>query len=265
MFAVPGLTIFRVDAFTDRPFAGNAAAVCLLEAPAEDGWLQAVAREMNVSATAFVQPGSDLLPLRWFSPTVELELCGHGTLAAAHVLWEEGRLPAAAAARFTTRAGLLAAERREGWIDLDFPAEPPTEAEAPPALADALRVKFRYVGRNRLDYLVEVDDESTVRGLSPDLARLSAVDTRGVIVTSAAGGTWDFVSRFFAPRAGIPEDAVTGSAHCCLGPFWSARLGRSELLGYQASARGGVVRVRSRGGRVLIGGRAVSVARARLG
>lgn len=265
MFAVPGPTIFRVDAFTDRPFAGNAAAVCCLEAPAEDAWLQAIAREMNLPATAFVQPGSDLLPLRWFSPTVELDLCGHGTLATAHVLWEEGVLPAAAAARFTTRAGRLAAERRDEWIELDFPAEPPTEVETPPALAEALNVKLRYVGRNRLDYLVEVDDESTVRGLSPDLARLSAVDTRGVIVTSAAHGPWDFVSRFFAPRVGIPEDAVTGSAHCGLGPFWSARLGRCELLGYQASARGGVVRVRSGGSRALIGGRAVSVARARFG
>lgn len=265
MFAVPGPSIFRVDAFTDRPFAGNAAAVCLLEAPAEDEWLQAVAREMNVPATAFLQPGPWPRPLRWFSPTVELELCGHGTLATAHVSWEEGLLPAAAAARFTTRAGSLAAERREGWIELDFPAEPPMEAETPPALAEALNVTLRYVGRNRLDYLVEVDGESTVRGLSPDLARLSAVETRGVIVTSAADGSWDFVSRFFAPRVGIPEDAVTGSAHCALGPFWSARLGRSELLGYQASARGGVVRVRSRGGRAIVGGRAVTVARAVLG
>jgi PhzF family phenazine biosynthesis protein len=264
MFAVPGPTIFRVDAFTDRPFAGNAAAVCLLESPAEAGWLQAVAREMNAPATAFVQPGSDPLPLRWFSPTVELELCGHGTLAAAHVLWEEGVLPPAAFVRFTTRAGLLTAERRDGWVELDFPAEPPMEAETPAALAEALNVMLRYVGRNRLDYLVEVDDESTVRQLSPDLARLSVVDTRGVIVTSAADGPWDFVSRFFAPRVGIPEDSVTGSAHCGLGPFWSARLGRSELLGYQASARGGLVRVRSLGGRALIGGWAVSVARARL-
>lgn len=260
-----GLTIFRVDAFADRPFAGNAAAVCLLQEPVEDRWLQAVAREMNVPATAFVRPGSGLLPLRWFSPTVELELCGHGTLATAHVLWETGLLPAGVPARFTTRGGPLAAERREGWIELDFPAEPAMEAEPPPVLAEALGTKLRYVGRNRFDYLVEVDDESTVRGLSPDLARLTAVDTRGVIVTSAADGTWDFVSRFFAPRAGIPEDAVTGSAHCCLGPFWSARLGRSELLAYQASSRGGVVRIRPRGARVWLGGRAVTVAWAMLG
>jgi PhzF family phenazine biosynthesis protein len=265
MFAVPGPSIFRVDAFTDRPFAGNAAAVCLLPAPAEDGWLQALAREMNAPATTFVQPGADLLPLRWFSPTVELELCGHGTLATAHVLWEEGLLPAAATARFVTQAGRLAASRRDGWIELDLPAEPPTATEPPLALAEALNVKLRYVGRNRLDYLVELDGESTVRELQPDLTRLRALDTRGVIVTGAADGPWDFVSRFFAPRVGIPEDAVTGSAHCALGPFWSARLGRPELLGYQASARGGVVRVRSRAGRALIAGQAVTVARAELG
>jgi PhzF family phenazine biosynthesis protein len=259
-------TIFRVDAFTDRPFAGNAAAVCLLAGPAENGWLQAVAREMNAAATAFVRPGSDVLPLRWFSPTVELELCGHGTLATAHVLWETGLLPAATPARFSTHAGPLAAEQRDGWIEMDFPAQPPMETTVPSGLGEALGVKPRYVGRNRLDYLVEVDHESTVRGLAPDLARLTPVDTRGVIVTSAAAdGPWDFVSRFFAPRTGIPEDAVTGSAHCCLGPFWSTRLGKTELLGYQASSRGGVVRVRARGDRVLLGGRAVTVARMALG
>lgn len=182
------LTIFRVDAFADRPFAGNAAAVCLLEAPVEDRWLQAVAREMNAPATAFVRPGADRPPLRWFSPTVELELCGHGTLATAHVLWEIGLLPGGAPARFTTRGGALAAARRDGWIEMDFPAEPPMEAAPPEALAEALGVKPRY-----------------------------------------------------------------------------ARLGKAGLLAYQASARGGVVRVRPRGSRVLLGGRAVTVARAMLG
>jgi PhzF family phenazine biosynthesis protein len=255
-------TIFRVDAFADRPFAGNPATVCLLDAAVEDRRLQALAREMNTPATAFVRPGSGVLPLRWFSPTVELELCGHGTLATAHVLWEAGHVPAGAPARFSTRRGPLGAERRDGWIELDFPAEPAREAEPPPALAAALGVELRFVGRNRFDYLVEVEDEAAVRGLRPDLARLATVETRGVIVTAGAAGPWDFVSRFFAPRAGIPEDAVTGSAHCCLGPFWAARLGKAELLGYQASSRAGAVRVRAHGQRVVLGGQAVTVARA---
>lgn len=257
--------IFRVDAFADRPFAGNPAAVCVLEAPAEDGWMQAVAREMNVAATAFVRPGGAVLPLRWFSPAVELDFCGHGTLATAHALWEAGHLAEDAPARFATRRGPLAAQRRGGWIELDFPAEPETTAEAPAALLEGLGARPMYVGRNRFDYLVEVADETAVRGLDPDLDRLAAVDTRGVIVTSAAEGPWDFVSRFFAPRAGLPEDAVTGSAHCCLGPFWAGRLGKAEMLAYQASPRGGVIRVRPRGERVHLAGKAVTVARATMG
>jgi PhzF family phenazine biosynthesis protein len=220
---------------------------------------------MNLPETAFVAAGGDGFGLRWFTPTVEVDLCGHATLAAAHALWEECRLPPETPAGFHTRSGLLTARRHQGWIELDFPAEPAAPAEPPPALVAALGTTAKWTGRNRLDWLVEVDDAATVRGLAPDLARLSNVPTRGVIVTAAADDTrFDFVSRFFAPRAGIPEDPVTGSAHCCLGPFWAPRLGKSALTGYQASPRGGTVRVRLSDDRVLLAGHAVTIYRAEL-
>jgi PhzF family phenazine biosynthesis protein len=254
-----------VDAFTDTPFAGNPAAVCLLEAPRDDGWMQAVAAEMNLPATAFVRAAGDGFEIRWFTATTELELCGHGTLAAAHVLWESGRVAPEAVARFQTPSGRLSAARREGWIELDFPAAPASVEEAPTDLIASLGVSAKWTGRNRLDWLVEVESASVVRAVAPDLARLGAVPTRGVIVTAPADDTRaDFVSRFFAPRAGIPEDHVTGSAHCCLGPYWAARLGREALTGHQASPRGGFVRVRSAGERVILGGRAVTVLRGEL-
>ncbi|MBI1846703.1 MAG: PhzF family phenazine biosynthesis protein [Candidatus Rokubacteria bacterium] len=252
--------VVQVDAFTDRPFAGNPAAVCLLDAPRVDDWLEAVARELNLPATAFLVPARDGFDLRWFTTTAELTLCGHGTLASAHVLWETGRLAPGVAARFHARCGLLTAERRAGWIEMDFPAEPARETPPPPDLLEALGVSARLVARNRLDYLVEVASESVVRAVAPDLARLMRVDTRGVIVTApAAKPGYDFVSRFFAPRFGLAEDFVTGSAHCCLGPLWAERLGRRDLVGRQLSSRGGVVRVGVRGERVLLAGQAVTV------
>jgi len=255
-----------VDAFTDTPFAGNPAAVCLMEAPRDDGWMKAVGAEMNLPATAFVRAGGGGFEIRWFTATTELELCGHGTLAAAHVLWESGRLAPEAVARFHTRSGRLSAARREGWIELDFPAAPASVEEAPADLIASLGVSAKWTGRNRLDWLVEVESASVVRAVAPDFARLAAVPTRGVIVTAPADDTRaDFVSRFFAPRAGIPEDHVTGSAHSCLGPYWAERLGRSALTGYQASSRGGFVRVRLDGERVVLGGRAVTVMRGELG
>jgi PhzF family phenazine biosynthesis protein len=254
------LPIAHVDAFTDRPFTGNPAAVCLLEQPRDDAWLQAVGAEMNLPETAFVRPLADGFELRWFTPTIEVDLCGHATLAAAHVLWESKRLGVDAAARFHTRSGLLTAARRDDWIELDFPAEPARAEDAPDALRASLGTDVAWTGRNRLDWLVEVASASVVRGLAPDLARLATVPTRGVIVTAPSDdGRADFVSRFFAPRAGIPEDPVTGSAHCCLGPFWAARLGREALTGYQASPRGGRVRVRLAGDRAILGGQAVTV------
>ena len=255
-----------VDAFTDTPFAGNPAAVCLLDGPRADAWMQAVGAEMNLPATAFVRATGDGFEIRWFTATTELELCGHGTLAAAHVLWESGRLPPEAVARFHARSGRLSAARRERWIELDFPATPAGLEQAPAELAAALGVAAKWTGRNRLDWLVEVESASVVRAVAQDLARLAAVPTRGVIVTAPADDARaDFVSRFFAPRAGIAEDHVTGSAHCCLGPYWAERLGRTALTGYQASPRGGFVRVRLDGERVILGGRAVTVMRGELG
>ena len=260
------LTITQVDAFTDRPFSGNPAAVCLLPAPRDEAWMQAVAREMNLSETAFLVAGADGFDLRWFTPTLEVDLCGHATLAAAHVLWETGALALDADARFQSKSGLLTAHRHAGWIYLDFPATPASPAEAPPALLRSLGVKPLYTGKSPInDYLVEVDTEATVRALKPDLGLLATIPARGVMVTSrSASPEYDFVSRFFGPAAGVDEDPVTGSAHCCLGPYWQRRLGKDELLAYQASARGGTVRVRPEGGRVHLGGQAVTVLRAEL-
>jgi predicted PhzF superfamily epimerase YddE/YHI9 len=252
-----------VDAFADRPFEGNPAAVLLLTAPRDDGWLQAVARELNAPATAYLGPGDGARPLRWFSPTAELALCGHGTLAAAHVLFEAD--PGATTIELETRGGRLSARRDGGWIELDFPAVPASPVAPPPDLLPALGVAARYVGRGDLDYLVEVDSAEEVRGLAPDLARLREVETRGTIVTARSDDpAYDFVSRFFAPRVGIGEDAVTGSAHCCLGPFWAERLGRTDLVGRQLSPRGGTVRVRPEGARVKLAGKALTIARGEL-
>jgi PhzF family phenazine biosynthesis protein len=257
--------IIQVDAFTARPFAGNPAAVCLLAEPQEDRWLQNVAMEMNLSETAFLLPAADGFNLRWFTPAAEVDLCGHATLASAHVLWEEGRLKPGEQARFHTRSGLLTADRAGDFIELDFPVKPEVPADPPADMLRALGVAARYVGRSDYDFLVEVASETEVRACAPDFGQLKAVPARGVIVTArAAGGEYDFVSRFFAPQVGVNEDPVTGSAHCCLAPFWAARLGKEEMVGYQASARGGVVRVRLAGNRVKLGGQAVTVLKGEL-
>jgi PhzF family phenazine biosynthesis protein len=257
--------ITQVDAFTDRPFSGNPAAVCVVAEPPQERWMQEVAREMNLSETAFVLPHEEGYDLRWFTPTTEVDLCGHATLAAAHVLWQEGHLEEGAAARFHTRSGELRAVRRGEWIEMDFPAERAVEAEAPARLEAALGASPCWVGRNRFDLLVELDDEKTVRTLTPDLSALRTIAARGIIVTSAAVAEgFDFVSRFFAPRVGVDEDPVTGSAHCALAPFWGERLGRESLVGYQVSARGGIVRARTAGDRVVLGGQAVTVLRGEL-
>jgi PhzF family phenazine biosynthesis protein len=257
--------ILQVDAFTDRAFGGNPAAVCLLSQPAEVTWMQHVAGEMNLAETAFVHPRDDGFGLRWFTPTVEVDLCGHATLASAHALWEHGTLDLRAVARFHTKSGVLTAERRGDLIELDFPATPAEPVAIPSGLADMLGAAPRYVGRSKFDYLVELDTEDTVRSLRPDFSRLRRLDARGIIVTSRAGqSACDFVSRFFAPAAGIDEDPVTGSAHCCLAPFWSARLHKTECVAHQVSARGGVLHVRLAGGRVKIGGHAITVLRGEL-
>lgn len=257
--------IFQVDAFTAAPFAGNPAAVCLLPAPAEPGWMQRVAREMNLSETAFLVKREDGWGLRWFTPTVEVALCGHATLASAHVLWEEALLTAGEEARFHTKSGLLTCRRAGEWVEMDFPAAREEPASPPDSLAEALGATPRYVGRNQFDFLVELDSEETLRALAPDQALLKTLPVRGVIVTSRpADPRFDFVSRFFAPGSGIEEDPVTGSSHCCLGPFWGRRLKKDAMTAFQASARGGVVRVTVKGDRVLLGGQAVTVLRGQL-
>lgn len=265
------LELWQVDAFTARPFAGNPAAVCLLDRPRPDAWLQSVGAEMNLSETAFLLPEGDLYGLRWFTPAVEVDLCGHATLASAHVLWESGLLPAAASARFATRSGLLGARRLEGegnWIELDFPRIEPTPAAPPPGLLPALGLVSPPAGvwRGGPDWLVELGGEEEVRAVRPDFARLRGETERGVIVTAlgAAGGGADFVSRFFAPAAGIDEDPVTGSTHCALAPHWAARLGRAELVARQVSPRGGWLRLRLMDERVGIAGQAVTVLTAAL-
>jgi PhzF family phenazine biosynthesis protein len=259
------LPLFQVDAFTNRPFTGNPAAVCLLDEPGDPVWMQNVAREMNLSETAFLQKQADGYSLRWFTPTVEVDLCGHATLASAHVLWEQGYLPTREQAWFYTKSGRLSAQRCGDWIELNFPAKPEEPVESIPGLQEALGMTPVYVGTSQFDCLVEVESEATVRELRPNLVQLAAIPVRGIIVTSRASTPgYDFVSRFFGPRVGVPEDPVTGSAHCVLGPFWGKRLEREELTGYQASVRGGVVRVRLDGERVRLGGQAVTVLRGEL-
>ncbi len=260
-----GQKITQVDAFTAAPFGGNPAGVCILAEPGDARWMQQVAREMNLAETAFLHRQEDGFNLRWFTPAVEVDLCGHATLASAHVLWEEGHLRPEEQARFYTRSGLLTADRRGAWIELDFPATPARPADAPAGLAQALGVEPIYIGQSRFDYLVEVDSEETLRALKPDMTLLERVPARGIIVTSrSASPEYDMVSRFFAPQAGVPEDPVTGSAHCTLAPFWAERLDKTEMRAYQASPRGGVLRVRLNGERVAIGGQAVTVLRGEL-
>jgi PhzF family phenazine biosynthesis protein len=257
--------VYQVDAFTDKPFAGNPAAVCILPTPRDERWMQDVAAEMNLSETAFLHPDNGDYRLRWFTPAVEVALCGHATLASAHVLWETGELPSAASAQFHTRSGLLICRRNSQGIEMDFPARVAEPAAAPAGLADALGVRPQFVGRSAYDYLVEVDSADTLRSMKPDFTRLARVPVRGVIGTCRSDRPeFDFMSRFFAPASGVNEDPVTGSAHCTLGPFWQSRLGKTEFIAYQASARGGVVKVRVAGERVFLGGQAVTVMRGEL-
>ena len=254
-----------VDAFTDRPFKGNQAAVCLLDKRRSTGWMQDVAAEMNLAETAFVEARGKKVRLRWFTPTVEMPLCGHATLAAAHVLWSEKKCAAREPIRFATMSGTLTATKRRDLIELDFPAEPATAVACPAGLAEALGETPVWFGRNRLDYIAEVASEARVRELQPDLKALSTFDSRGVMVTARSSSKrYDFISRFFAPRVGIPEDPVTGSAHCCLAPYWGSKLNKTAMVGFQASPRGGSVRVELAGDRVKLSGGAVTVYRGTL-
>jgi len=261
------LPIVQVDAFTSKPFGGNPAAVCILPEAREDRWMASLAMEMNLAETAFLRQrpanGQIEYDLRWFTPAVEVDLCGHATLASAHVLWEGGHLGAGTEARFHTRSGLLTCVKRGDWIEMNFPAKIVEAAEAPAQLLEALGAEPKFVGRNQFDYMVEVADETTLRALTPQHHLLRQLPVRGVIVT-ARSSQYDFVSRFFAPGSGIDEDPVTGSAHCALAPYWGSRLGKTEMVGFQASPRGGVVKVRVEGDRVVLMGQAVTVLRGEL-
>ncbi len=259
--------IFQVDAFATEPFKGNPAGVCLLCGPAEASWMQSVAAEMNLAETAFLLPEGDGFRLRWFTPKVEVRLCGHATLATAHILWEQGLLAPDNEARFQTLSGLLTARKDGDRIELDFPARPPLPE--PPAWADAvvgaLGIKPVHIGMSAEDVLFEAADEAAVRSAQPDFATLRSLPARGVIVTSrSADKRFDFVSRFFAPAVGVDEDPVTGSSHTVLVPYWAGRLGKRDLTAYQASARGGILYLRLDGDRVKIAGNAVTVIKGEL-
>jgi PhzF family phenazine biosynthesis protein len=258
--------MFVVDAFTDKVFAGNPAGVCLLKEDKDKAWMQQVAREMQHAETAFLSLRPDHIALRWFTPTVEVDLCGHATLAAAHVLWETDRLPRGGKITFRTRSGVLTATQDGDWIKLDFPALTAEWADIPPGLSDALGAKIVSAARSKFDLLCELESEAAVRDLAPDLALVAMQPFRGVIVTAAAANDehYDFVSRFFAPQSGVPEDPVTGSAHCALGPFWGERLGQTKLVGYQASPRGGTVKLELAGERIMLIGQAVTSLRGEL-
>jgi len=254
------IPIFVVDAFTDTAFKGNPAGVCLLPEAKDAAWMQNVAAEMKHAETAFLVRSAEGFDLRWFSPAVEINLCGHATLASAHTLYREQQARPDEEIRFFTRSGELRARKDGDMIVLDFPARPAKEAVPPPYLLDALNVKAQFVGRSADDYLVAVASASEVRNLDPDLEKLRTLSVRGVIVTAPADKVGvDFVSRFFAPGAGIDEDPVTGSAHCCLAVYWSGKLHKTEFIAHQLSPRGGVLHVTLAGERVLLGGHAVTV------
>jgi PhzF family phenazine biosynthesis protein len=254
------MKIYQVDAFADKIFKGNPAGVCVLKGPADVDWMQNIAMEMNLSETAFLYKQDEGFNLRWFTPEAEVDLCGHATLACSHILWETGILKPESEAVFFTKSGRLSAKLDEVYIVLDFPAKEETEVELPEDLKKSLGVSVVYAGRNKFDYIVELESEKDVRLIKPDLELMKKADVRGTIVTSrSAADEYDFVSRFFAPRVGVNEDPVTGSAHCCLGPYWKRRMGKNDFTAYQASKRGGTLKVTVNGDRVYIGGKAVTV------
>ncbi|WP_204787612.1 PhzF family phenazine biosynthesis protein [Paenibacillus oryzisoli] len=257
------LTIYVIDAFTDKIFNGNPAAVCLTSEPLEEELMQRIASEMNLSETAFMFPQYNGYSLRWFTPSSEVDLCGHATLASAHMLWETGNLPLNQQASFYTRSGLLTAIKHDSWIQLNFPSEPVIACEYPSELMDALHIQPVFVGRNRWDYFIEVESEDIVKNLSPDFSLLQTIQTRGINVTSRSQA-YDFVSRCFFPAVGVNEDPVTGSSHCGLAPYWGEKLNKTEMYAYQASARGGVLQISLQDDRVLMSGQAITVMKSEL-
>ena len=263
------MKLYQIDAFTDKPFRGNPAGVCLLEKEQDEAWMQDLAAEMNLSETAFILEEGAAYRLRWFTPAVEVSLCGHATLASAHALWQEEGLEAGAKIRFATKSGLLTAEKQGNWIQLDFPVRTVAPCEGDSGVESALGMKPTatsvYDDPKGKILLLEAENETVVRELSPEFSRLLATEARAVIVTSRSDDSrFDFVSRFFAPAVGIPEDPVTGSAHCYLAPYWATKLGKKELLGHQISRRTGVIGCTWKDDRVLLRGKAVTVFRADL-
>lgn len=260
------MEIFTVDAFATHPFTGNPAGVCFLETPQEDLWMLGVAREMNLSETAFLLRRDHTWHLRWFTPQTEVDLCGHATLATAHILREKGFLAHGGTVCFQTRSGTLVATVEGQHIVLDFPIDRVMACPPPEELLASLGIPTpRFVGKNTSDYLVEVASEAEVRSLVPDFSRLAEVDARGTMVTARSTTLgYDFVSRFFAPRVGVPEDPVTGSAHCALGPYWGEKIGKDRLSAWQASARGGRLDLVLTGPRILLKGQAVTIVRGTL-
>ena len=257
--------ILQIDAFTVQPFLGNPAAVCLLSQPRDEQWMQNLAREMNLSETAFLLPREDGFDLRWFTPACEVDLCGHATLASAHALWITETLEPIETARFHTKSGLLLAKKKEDWIELDFPLDPVKPVEAPEDLESALGITWNYIGHCNFGYFLEVKSEETVRRMKPDFAAVERVCPRGVIVTSAGDSVeYDFVCRVFVPALGVDEDPVTGSAHCALGSYWQQKKQKDALISYPPSRRGGRVRVHVGEDRVYLGGQAVLVFRGEL-
>jgi len=252
------IVIYQVDAFTNQPFTGNPAGICILEEDRDATWMQKVATEMNLAETAFLTKLDDGFKLRWFKPSGEVDLCGHATLASAHILYETGLLEENQTARFNTRSGLLTACLKDKWIELNCPSLPVQPAKIP-GLANILGVNPLFCGANQIHYLLEVESEDIVRILKPDFNALSKFPIRGIMITSISKGDFDFVSRYFAPSVGNNEDPVTGSAHCALGPYWQQKLGKDTFTAYQASARGGIIKVAMQGDRVLLSGQAVTV------
>ncbi|MFM7529091.1 MAG: PhzF family phenazine biosynthesis protein [Nodosilinea sp.] len=259
--AVP---LIQVDAFTNQAYGGNPAAVCPLPGPYAEDWMQRVAREMNLSETAFFYPEADGYRLRWFTPTTEVDLCGHATLATAHILWSEGYLAEHLQARFYTHSGVLTARRQENWIELNFPTNPSHPITVPAGLEEALGATPIAVMENSLGYLVELESADLVQQLNPNFRALKALPVAGVTVTSQASAPYDFISRFFAPNLGINEDPATGSSHCCLSPYWRDRLHKTTFLAYQASPRGGVIKLEDEGDRIRLSGQAVTVLKGEL-
>ena len=252
------MKIFQVDAFTSEPFKGNPAGVCILEKDMPVKWMQGIAKDMNLAETAFVKKDGNKFSLRWFTPKVEVDLCGHATLATAHILFQSGYLPENDLALFETKSGLLKAKYSDDWIELDFPQTQVEKIDLPEGIEKALGAKVSFLGKSIFDYFAVFENEEIVKNMKPDISAIEKYDVRGLIVTSPSK-EFDFISRFFAPQSGIIEDPVTGSAHSALYPYWSEKLGKKKLIAQQASERGGVLKLSSKEDRVLIAGQAVTI------